>query len=192
MRPAQLVPPRAAGVAAADPPRRAPGVIVAGRVDGVGMWRGVGAGREAAVGVVVVVARQRDLLEVVGALHPRGGLADLLHRGQQQADQDRDDGDDDEQFDQREGAVRGRPAAGGDGRESRRISERVAVSNNESRWQRSDEEPMNTLTALSEMRLGGLGHSDWQIGPTPGQRGIAASDSRQCRADRCVCRLNAR
>ena len=35
-----------------------------------------------------------DLLEVVAALHPRGGLADLLHGGQEQADQDGDDRDD--------------------------------------------------------------------------------------------------
>jgi hypothetical protein len=43
------------------------------------------------------------LLEVVGVLRPGGGLADLLDGGEQQADQDRDDGDDDEQLDQREG-----------------------------------------------------------------------------------------
>src|SRR5262245_19369957 len=40
------------------------------------------------------------LLQVVGALHPVGGLADLLHRGQQEADQDRDDRNHDEQLDQ--------------------------------------------------------------------------------------------
>ena len=52
--------------------------------------------------VVVVVQGQADLLEVVGALDAGGGLADLLHGGQQQADQDGDDGDDDQQLDQRE------------------------------------------------------------------------------------------
>ena len=34
-------------------------------------------------GVVVVVERQADLLEVVLAAHPGGGLADLLDGGQQ-------------------------------------------------------------------------------------------------------------
>ena len=60
------------------------------------------AGREAAVGVVVVVQRQAELLEVVLALGPVGRLADLLDGGQEQADQDRDDRDDDEQLDERE------------------------------------------------------------------------------------------
>ena len=65
------------------------------------------------VRVVVVVDGQADLLEVVRALHPVGGLADLLDRGQQQADQDGDDGDHHQQLDQREadskfpGLVRG-------------------------------------------------------------------------------------
>jgi len=45
---------------------------------------------------------ERDLLEVVGALHAVGGFADLLDRGQQQPDQDGDDRDDDEQLDERE------------------------------------------------------------------------------------------
>ena len=57
-------------------------------------------GREAADGIVVVVQRQADLLQVVGALHPIGGLAHLLHRRQQHADQDADDGDDHQQLDQ--------------------------------------------------------------------------------------------
>jgi hypothetical protein len=47
---------------------------------------------------------QADLLEVVLALEPCRGLADLLHRGHQEGDQDRDDGDDHEEFDQRESA----------------------------------------------------------------------------------------
>ena len=46
-----------------------------------------------------------DLLEVVGALDACGGLADLLHGRQQEADQDGDDRDDDEQLDQRERAL---------------------------------------------------------------------------------------
>ena len=50
-----------------------------------------------------------SLLEVVGALHAGRGLADLLNGRQEQTDQDRDDGDDDEEFDEREGT----PATGG-------------------------------------------------------------------------------
>jgi len=46
---------------------------------------------------------QPDLLEIVLALHAGGGFADLLDRGQQEPDEDRDDGDHDEQLDQREG-----------------------------------------------------------------------------------------
>jgi hypothetical protein len=46
------------------------------------------------------VHRQPDLLEVVGALHLVGRLADLLDGRQEQADQHGDDGDDDQQLDQ--------------------------------------------------------------------------------------------
>ena len=49
---------------------------------------------------MVAVGRQPDLLQVVLALRPRGGLADLLDSRQEQADQDRDDGDHDQQFDE--------------------------------------------------------------------------------------------
>src|SRR5207248_1212311 len=52
-------------------------------------------------GALVVVDGEGDLLEVVEALGPGRGGADLLDRGQQQPDKDGDDGDDDEQFDQR-------------------------------------------------------------------------------------------
>src|SRR5262249_3680778 len=41
---------------------------------------GDAAGRELAVGIVVVVQGEADLLEVIGAAHPAGRLADLLHR----------------------------------------------------------------------------------------------------------------
>jgi hypothetical protein len=51
---------------------------------------------------VEIVDREADLLEIVRALHAGGGIADLLDRGQQQADQDGDDCDDDEQLDQGE------------------------------------------------------------------------------------------
>jgi hypothetical protein len=45
---------------------------------------------------------EADLLEVVHALGAGGGLADLLHRRQEQPDEDGDDGDDDDQFDEPE------------------------------------------------------------------------------------------
>ena len=56
-------------------------------------------------GVVIVVERDPDLLQVVDALGAAGGLAGGLHRGQQQGDQDRDDRDHDQQLDQRETAT---------------------------------------------------------------------------------------
>src|SRR5262249_39622485 len=57
-----------------------------------------------AVGVVMVVAGQADLLQVVHAGQPGHGDADLLDGGEQQADEDGNNGDDDEQLDQREAA----------------------------------------------------------------------------------------
>ncbi len=54
------------------------------------------------MGVVIVVHRQADLLEVIFAGKQIGGLANLLDRGQQQGDQHADDRDHDEQFDQGE------------------------------------------------------------------------------------------
>jgi len=53
----------------------------------------------------VVVGREPELLQVVGALGTAGRLARRLHRRQEQADQDRDDRDDHQQFDQRETAT---------------------------------------------------------------------------------------
>ena len=50
----------------------------------------------------VIVARQTDLLEVVGALGAPRCLACRLHGGKQQGNENRDDGDDHKQFDQRE------------------------------------------------------------------------------------------
>jgi len=55
---------------------------------------------------VVVVQRQADLFEVVGAAHAGGGLADLLDGGEEEADQDGDDRYHLQQLDQREGAAR--------------------------------------------------------------------------------------
>src|SRR5262249_2573181 len=52
--------------------------------------------------VMVIVAGEGELLEVVGALDAVGSLADLLHGGEEETDQHRDDGNDDEQFDERE------------------------------------------------------------------------------------------
>jgi hypothetical protein len=57
--------------------------------------------------------RQPPLLEVVAARHTCGGLADLLHGGLEQRDEDAEDGDDDEQLDERERAASWR-ARGGD------------------------------------------------------------------------------
>jgi hypothetical protein len=49
---------------------------------------------------VVVVQGEGELLEGVLALHPGGGLADVLDGGQEQPDQQADDGDHDEEFNQ--------------------------------------------------------------------------------------------
>ena len=59
-------------------------------------------GGKAAVGALVVVQSQADLLQVVGALGAAGGLAGRLHGGKQQRDQDGDDGDHHQQLDQGE------------------------------------------------------------------------------------------
>jgi hypothetical protein len=55
--------------------------------------------------VGVVVHRQSDLLEMVAALGAAGRLPRLLHRRQQQRDEDADDGDHDQQFDQGKSAM---------------------------------------------------------------------------------------
>jgi hypothetical protein len=47
---------------------------------------------------VVIVKRQSDLLQVVGALGSPGGFAGRLHRGKQQGDQNADNRDDDQQL----------------------------------------------------------------------------------------------
>jgi hypothetical protein len=51
------------------------------------------------------VQGQPDLLEVIRTLEPVGRLADLLHRREQQADQDADDRDDNEKLDERKGGA---------------------------------------------------------------------------------------
>src|SRR5579875_657223 len=55
-----------------------------------------------AIDIVVVMDGQTYLLEVVLALHPRCGFADLLYSRQEQSDQDGDDGDHHQQLNQRE------------------------------------------------------------------------------------------
>ena len=62
----------------------------------------VAPGGQRVQGAQVIVARQPHLLELVDALGPPRRLARGLHRRQQQADEDPDDGNDDEQFHQRE------------------------------------------------------------------------------------------
>src|SRR5262249_38725314 len=54
------------------------------------------------------------LLEVVTALDAGGGLTDLLHRGQEQADEDGDDGYHHQKLDQREAAASSVPGSAWD------------------------------------------------------------------------------
>ena len=55
---------------------------------------GVVAGREGPIGVVIRLEGEANLLEVVLALCPRRGGANLLDGGNEQGDQHADDGDD--------------------------------------------------------------------------------------------------
>ena len=75
----------------------------------VGIPLVLAAHRQGAVRVDVVVHRQGDLLEVVGALGPPRRLARRLDRRQEQGDQDAHDRDDDQQLDQGEARPAGRP-----------------------------------------------------------------------------------
>src|SRR5262245_40463996 len=75
------------------------GVRLEGRVgERIGMPRR----QKLLVVVAVLVDGQRHLVEVILALRPLGGLANLLDGGEEQADQDGDDRNDDKQLDQRE------------------------------------------------------------------------------------------
>jgi hypothetical protein len=56
---------------------------------------------------VRVLGGHPDLPELVGALEPSRGLADLLYGGGEQADQRGDDGDHNQQFDQGEAGAGG-------------------------------------------------------------------------------------
>ena len=60
------------------------------------------AARDIPVRVVPLVGGQQDLVQVVGALDPAGGGPGLLHRGERQAQQHPQDGDDHQQLDERE------------------------------------------------------------------------------------------
>ena len=68
-----------------------------------------GARREQIIGIHVIVDRQADLLQVVGALGPPRRFACGLHRRQEQGDQDCDDRDHHQQLDERESGPRGFP-----------------------------------------------------------------------------------
>src|SRR5262249_54588833 len=59
--------------------------------------------RQGLVDVVQVVGGQAELLQIVRTLGAVGGLADLLHGGQEQRDEDADNGDHHQQLDEREG-----------------------------------------------------------------------------------------
>ena len=53
---------------------------------------------------MVVVKGDADLFEVIFALGASGGFAGLLDGGQEESDEDRDDGDDNEEFDESKAA----------------------------------------------------------------------------------------
>src|SRR5262249_9069564 len=72
-------------------------VVADGRGDAVPRTGG-----EIPLRAVEIVQGQAELLEVVLAADAGGRLSDLLHRGQQDAQQDGDDGDHHQQLDQRE------------------------------------------------------------------------------------------
>jgi hypothetical protein len=77
----------------------------AGGRDGLAAVPAAVAGEDT-VAVVVHLQRQADLFQVVAAGDAAGSLAHLLHGGKEEGQQDGDDGDDHEQFDQREGTPR--------------------------------------------------------------------------------------
>src|SRR5947199_54813 len=74
--------------------------LVGGAVEAAVAGRG-----RVVVGGGAVVEGDAQLVQVVLGLGAGGGLADLLDRGQEQADEDGDDGDDDQQLDEREAAT---------------------------------------------------------------------------------------
>ena len=64
---------------------------------------GAASGGEASLHVVMVMQCDADLHEIVLALRPGGGGADVLHGGDQEGEEDREEGDHDQQFNEREG-----------------------------------------------------------------------------------------
>jgi len=58
------------------------------------------------VDIVVIVQAETELFQVVFALRPAGRLPGLLHRRQQQGNQNRDDGNHHQQFNQGKSAFR--------------------------------------------------------------------------------------
>ena len=62
--------------------------------------------RKPGIGIVVIMDRQPDLFQVVGALGAPSGFASLLNCGQQQGDQHRDNRDHHQKFNQRESRSR--------------------------------------------------------------------------------------
>ena len=112
---------------------------------------------------MVVVDGQPELLEVVLAGGPGGRLADLLHRGQQQPDEHGDDGDDDQQFDQRE-----RGPGPGTNHDTTSGSEMKPGSDAGGRGDPPSgggESLRMRIMAGSSGRLGEAGQRDWQFGP---------------------------
>jgi hypothetical protein len=70
------------------------------RQTGMNERPGIARWGEVAEGGFVVVEGEAELLEVVGTTHAGRGRADLLHGGEKQTDQDRNDCDHDEQLDE--------------------------------------------------------------------------------------------
>jgi hypothetical protein len=58
--------------------------------------------RDPIIGIVKHMGSQAELLEIVFTLYTGGGLSHLLHRRQQEPDQDRDDGNHHQQLNERE------------------------------------------------------------------------------------------
>lgn len=62
------------------------------------------AGGKSSVSIVVIMGSQTELLQIVHATASTGCFTGSLYRWQEHRDQQRDDGDDDQQFNQREAA----------------------------------------------------------------------------------------
>src|SRR5262249_14633733 len=132
------------------------------------------AGREGAVDVVIVVQADTDLVQVVLALQPAGGLADLLDGGHQQADEDGDDGNDHQQFDQREGGT-----AAVHGTDSRDDRKTIEYEDSSSRRPRRNSRGWAGTRAQAEA---GSGHRRGRTRRYP----VVPNSSRTHRAKRCA------